>query len=92
MRESRIEKYLRQQCREAGYECLKFKSPGRRAVFDRVVRLPQGKTLWIEVKRPGKRLTQAQQREQLRLEDLGHRAEWVNSIKTVDWLVEKFLC
>lgn len=41
MRESRIENYLARQVKAAGGRCLKFVSPGRRGVTDRLVQWPR---------------------------------------------------
>lgn len=58
-RERTVEQYLRRRCGELGLLCLKFTSPGRSGVPDRVLlgRDANGDaiTLFIEVKRPGER-------------------------------------
>lgn len=53
MRESVIERYLVLTVRKLGGECLKFVSPGRRHVNDRLVLLPGGRVYFIELKQPG---------------------------------------
>ncbi|WP_051215408.1 VRR-NUC domain-containing protein [Granulicoccus phenolivorans] len=51
-RENPIETYLLAQCRAHDLLCLKFVSPGRVGVPDRVLVAP-GATVFVEVKRPG---------------------------------------
>lgn len=51
-KENRMERYMLTRCREAGFMYLKFTSPSRGAVPDRVVITPAG-TFWVELKAPG---------------------------------------
>ena len=54
MRESTIERHLVSVVRtKLKGECLKFTSPGRRHVNDRLVILPGGKVWFVELKQPG---------------------------------------
>lgn len=55
-----IEGYLLAQCRAHGFLCLKFVSPARGGVPDRIVIAPRG-TVFVEVKRPGGQLRKRQQ-------------------------------
>ena len=52
-RESPVETYLVKQCRKHGLLCLKFTSPARSGVPDRVIISPAAGTVFVEVKRPG---------------------------------------
>jgi hypothetical protein len=76
MREATVEQYLRRRCHERGALCLKFTSPGRRSVPDRLVLAPHGHVFFVELKAPGKDATPAQAAEHARLRALGFRV-WV---------------
>lgn len=52
VRESAIEKYLLAQCRAHRMLCLKFTSPARGGVPDRIIISPTA-TVFLELKRPG---------------------------------------
>ena len=53
MRERDIERYLVERVKALGGMCIKFTSPNRRGVPDRIVMLPGGVLHWVELKRPG---------------------------------------
>ena len=54
MRENEIERYLKKRVETEGGKCWKWVSPGRRGVPDRMVLLPGGRLLFVELKAPGK--------------------------------------
>jgi hypothetical protein len=60
MKESEVENYLDWTARKIGGETWKFRSPSQRGVADRIVCLPDGSTWFIELKRPGGRLSELQ--------------------------------
>jgi hypothetical protein len=82
--EKDIEAYLVREVAKLGGTAYKFSSPQRRAVPDRLCVLPKGVSIFIECKRPGMKLTPAQNREMERLIILGHQATWVDSFEEVD--------
>lgn len=51
--ESTIENYLRRECIKRHFMCLKFTSPSKNGVPDRIV-IGNGKTVFVETKAPGK--------------------------------------
>ena len=53
VRESALEKKLKERIERAGGLCLKWTSPGFSGVPDRIVLLPGARILFVEVKRPG---------------------------------------
>ena len=52
VKENAIERELRLRVEEHGGECVKVQAIGRRGFFDRVVTLPGGRVVFVEVKRP----------------------------------------
>lgn len=70
MRESAIERHLVSVVHKLKGECLKFTSPGRRHVNDRLVLLSYGRVWFIELKRPGAKPRPGQVRFHKRLNDL----------------------
>lgn len=86
MLERDIEKYLVAEVRKRGGEAYKFTSPAMRGVADRLVVMP-GAVWFVELKRPGGKLTPLQERFALRMEDLGQRYALLCSIEEVrQWL------
>jgi hypothetical protein len=63
MLESKIEKALVKRVKELGGLCEKFTSPNRRAVPDRIVTLPNGAIIFVELKAPNKTPTKLQARD-----------------------------
>jgi len=72
MRESTVEAALVKECRLRGLSCLKL-TPSSPGVPDRLVLLPGGGHVFVEVKAPGRSPRAAQRRWHERLADLGHR-------------------
>jgi len=86
-RESDIEGYLNKRVKAEGGEVRKLRWIGRRNAPDRFIML-NGKTAFVELKRPKKKPTAAQDRERQRLEDYGANATWVNCEEHVDRLID----
>jgi hypothetical protein len=83
MRESTIEQYLVRSVAAEGGVAEKFNSPGRRNVPDRLVSWPLGYVDFVEVKRPGEVVTDAQRRDHARRRRSGHNALVISSIQGV---------
>ncbi|MFD7541258.1 MULTISPECIES: VRR-NUC domain-containing protein [unclassified Streptomyces] len=83
LRERDIEGYLLDQCRAHGFLCLKFVSPARGGVPDRLV-VAQGRIVFVEVKRPGGRLRKLQQRTHVKLRRHGAEVQVVDDKPSVD--------
>lgn len=73
MQESEIEKRLVREVRRLGGIAYKFVSPGNTGVPDRIVILPGGVIVFVELKTETGRLSQNQIRQIHRLESLGMR-------------------
>lgn len=89
MEESRIENRLKKEIEKLGGKALKFVSPGVTGVPDRIVLLPHGKVIFVELKAPGKKLRPIQERRVKELRDLGFRVECIDSIDGVKELVKE---
>ena len=81
MLEKFVEAALVKRVKELGGTCEKFTSPGRRSVPDRIVTLPGGRIVFVEVKAPGKKPTELQDRDHARRMKLGCEVVIVSSIE-----------
>ena len=61
--EKQVERYLRDKVAAVGGKAYKFTSPAQRSVPDRLCIFPFGIIAFVEVKRPGGKLTEGQKRE-----------------------------
>jgi hypothetical protein len=91
MREADIEAYLRDQIKKAGGIAYKFVSPGNVGVPDRILVLPKGRTIYIELKSPGMKSTPMQEKQQRRIASLGHDVRVIDSKQKVDDLIKELL-
>ena len=73
MRESDIERRLISAVQKEGGLCLKFAPPGMVGFPDRLVLLPGGLVVFVEVKKPGKKPTNLQVHRHGQLRSLGMR-------------------
>lgn len=69
--EKSTEKYLRDEIKKMGGKAYKFVSPGNVGVPDRLVCLPGGRAVFVELKSEGMHSTATQKRQQEKLRDLG---------------------
>lgn len=87
MIENEVEEYLVRQCKKAGWLCLKFTSPGTRAVPDRLILIPGGWQMFVELKRPGGK-PRADQRAMIRkMRSLGQVVHVIDTKEGVDKLM-----
>ena len=84
--ESVTEQYLAKETRKRGGDCLKFVSPGTAGAFDRLLLLPGGTVMLVEVKRFGEPLSPLQCRFMRRCEARGTLVEVVDCKEAVDAL------
>lgn len=71
MLENAVEAALVRRVKVLGGLCEKFVSPGRRSVPDRLVTLPGGRIIFVEIKAPGGKPTPLQNRDHKRRIALG---------------------
>lgn len=69
----------------------KFSSPNKRSVPDRIVILPGGRIVFVELKATGKRPTQAQEREHARLRKLDAEVYVIDHKAGTDKFIEFML-
>ncbi|WP_208457128.1 VRR-NUC domain-containing protein [Burkholderia gladioli] len=84
MLEKTVEAYLVERVRALGGTAYKFTSPARASVPDRIVILPPGRIFFVELKRPGGKLTRGQEREHEHLRRLGTDVRMLDSIGAIN--------
>ena len=81
LRESKIEKLLKYKVQDMGGVALKFVSPGMAGMPYRIVLIPKGKSVFIELKAPGKTMRPLQLKRKSQLENLGFKVYLIDSLK-----------
>ncbi|WP_099335819.1 VRR-NUC domain-containing protein [Clostridium cadaveris] len=89
MEESKIEKRLKKEIELIGGKALKFVSPGMSGVPDRIVLIPYGKVIFVELKAPGKKPRPIQIKRIKELKDLGFDVRVIDSIDGVKNFIEE---
>lgn len=84
--ENDIENYLIKKVELLGGLCMKFVSPGRRGVPDRII-LIDGKTFFVELKRPGGVLRKDQLKMKEKFEKQGVSVYVVETKQKADTLL-----
>lgn len=88
MRENIIEAYLRDRIKAVGGKAYKFVSPGNSGVPDRLVLLPGGRSIFVELKAPGKEPTAKQLLQHNKLIILGFTVLIIDSKEKVDKFID----
>lgn len=83
MRESTIENRFREEVLRRGGFAYKFTVPGMRGVPDRIVLLPGGRTVFAELKAPGKPLSPMQVKRAEELKAKGYAVYKIDSYADV---------
>lgn len=71
MLEKEVEKFLLREVKKIGGVSFKFISPGNAGVPDRIVILPTGKVVFVELKTDKGKLTKLQEVQIKKISDLG---------------------
>lgn len=89
MRESALERRLVREVERIGGKAPKWTSPGERGVPDRLVILPGGRTIFVEMKAPGKQLDPLQEKWARTLRKLGHEHYKLDSDEEIDRFIRE---
>jgi hypothetical protein len=84
MLEKKIEQALLERVKTLNGTCEKFVSPGRRGVPDRIVTLPGGRIIFVELKSPTGRLSPSQIRDHERRIQMGCDVRVINNIEDIN--------
>lgn len=79
--EKDVEAALVRRVKTLGGLCEKFTSPGRRSVPDRLVTLPGGQIVFVELKRPGGKPTEGQERDHAKRRELGCDVRVIDNVE-----------
>lgn len=82
--ESHLEKYFTAQCKKKKLMTLKLHVRFSRGWPDRLVLLPDGKVLWVELKRPGGKPTPLQLKTHQDMWSYGHMVYVIDSKEGID--------
>lgn len=89
--EKSIERYLVEQAKQNGWLCLKYSNPNMVGYPDRLLVLPDGGVVWVELKSRGRKPTRMQQIRMTELAGMGHRVYVIDNKTTVDELIKTIL-
>lgn len=84
MLEKDIEKALIKRVKNLGGMAEKFTSPAKRSVPDRIVTLPGGKIIFVELKAPGKKPTEKQKADHNRRKALCCDVRIIDNLKQIE--------
>jgi hypothetical protein len=84
MLEKHIEAALVKRVKELGGVAEKFTSPAKRSVPDRLVTLPNGRIIFVELKAPNKKPTPKQELDHSRRRALGCDVRVIDSMEAVN--------
>jgi len=82
--EKHIEAALVRRVKKLGGLCEKFTSPSARSVPDRIVTMPGGVIIFVELKATGKKPTELQERDHARRRALGCDVRVINTKEDAD--------
>ena len=90
MREAAIERRLKQKVEAAGGKALKFTSPGWAGAPDRLVLMPNGRMVFVELKAPGRKPRPIQLKRHDVLRALGFEVVVIDSPEGVDEFIRRW--
>lgn len=91
MRESTLERKARLAVERIGGKMPKWVSPGNRGVPDRLVILPGGRTVYVEMKAPGKPLDPLQRKWRKTLTAMGHQHYKIDCEADIDRFIQEVM-
>lgn len=86
MLESRVENYLKNKVEKLGGKAFKWAPIGVTGVPDRMVLLPGGRIIFVELKAPGKKARKLQEYRAKQLKELGFQVECLDTVEKIDRL------
>lgn len=89
MREIKIEKYLIKMIEKKGGMALKFPPLFFAGFPDRIVLLPKGVAIFVELKRPGAKPRKIQERVHSKLRGLGFRVDVLSTLEEVENFIKE---
>lgn len=87
--EREIERYLKRRVETTGCRCLKYSNPHEAGFPDRLILLPFGEVVWVELKTTKGRVSPIQQRRHAQLRDMGHEVHIIRTKEEVDNFVSR---
>ena len=88
--EKSIEQYLVEEVKKLGGVCLKYSNHNMVGYPDRVVLLPGGITLWVELKSKGRKPSAVQVIRFKSMERIGHTVHVCDSKASIDGMLEPY--
>lgn len=79
--EKNVEQALVRRVKALGGLCEKFTSPGRRSVPDRIVTMPDGRIIFVELKAPCKKPTENQLRDHAKRRAMGCDVRVIDTVE-----------
>lgn len=86
--EKSIERYLVEQAKQNGLPCLKYSNPNMVGYPDRLLVLPDGRVIWVELKSKGRKPTKIQQVRIAELSGMGHTVRVIDNKADIDELIK----
>lgn len=86
--EKAIERYLVEQAKQNGLLCLKYSNPNKVGYPDRLLVLPGGGVVWVELKSKGRKPTKIQQIRIAELIGMGHLVKVIDNKADIDELIK----
>lgn len=90
MLESELERRLKRKVESVGGRALKLVSPGMAGVPDRLVLIPGGQAVFVEMKAPGKPLQPIQEKRKRELEALNFQVYKIDSVAAIDEFIRRW--
>lgn len=82
--EKAIERYLVRKANENGLPCLKYSNPNMVGFPDRLLVLPGGMVIWVELKSKGQKPTKIQTMRIAELTKIGHMVRVIDNKTDID--------
>lgn len=91
MEENRVERRLKKQVEKIGGKAYKWNPTGVIGVPDRMVLLPGGRVVFVELKAPGEKLRKIQEYRAKELIKLGFQVKCLDTVEKVDLFIKEVI-